>query len=698
MVSDTKETTVEYWRRKIESAKQDRKDLSEQIKRARCAYRMEQERGKPKQLFPIFWSTIQVLKSAVFARLPTPDVRARYSQPGGTDQNIKIVTQAIERSLAFTLDTEDIYEHSSRAIDEYLVCGLGVCKVAYDATVADEAVQNEVTGEDVTTAPTIQQQSVRIEYFPADRFVWECTKDWEDVDWVAFEHYLTRAEVKQKYGVTLENAPEDKEYDKHRGDKPSGVCVYEIWDKRDRSVTVIAEGEDEVLDAWVDRLGLRGFFPMAHPMMTNVAPDILTPKPDYEFIADLCDQVQVKTARILNLTKQVKDVGIYDASFAELNDLNSATDGTRIPVKNIIERLGKSDGRATFDAIVAVQDNSTKVAVIQTLMQAREQDKAQIFETTGISDIVRGASQAEETATAQQIKGQWANVRLGPKQKTIAYWFRDTYRIMAEIIAEHFSPEQIYLMTGIQLTPEQMQMLKSDLGRTLMIDMETDATTAQDDQANRQDSLEMLKTLTGYAQNFAPAVAQGLIPADFAKESLLLVARQYRTGRQFEDTIHQFTDGQKQLTDMGQKTQQAMQQAEQAGQQLQQLQAELQKAQAQIQQNNEVEQQRKNFDTQSQAELRKAQTVKTYADAEATQAGAQVVGVEAQAKVIGAQQSIKEGEERIRKTSAEADIATVAATTAMVPPRPKVKKTVLQYDDAGNPVGAITVEEEVALH
>lgn len=694
-MSDTKETLVEYWRRKIDAAKEDRKDLSEQIKRARAAYRMEQERGKPKQLFPIFWSTIQVLKSAVFARLPAPDVRARYTQQGGTDPNIKTAIQAIERSLSFALDTEDIYEHASRAIDEYLVAGLGVCKVEYEVSVADEAVENDVTGEEVTQAPTIQSQAVRVEYFPADRFVWECTKDWEDVDWIAFEHYLTRAEIKQKYQVTLENAPEDKEYDKSKGAKPTGVCVYEVWDKRDRSVTVIAEGEDEVLDAWKDRLGLKQFFPIAHPMMTNVAPDVLTPKPDYEFIADLCDQVQIKTARIQNLSKQVKDVGIYDAGFPELATLSEAPDGTRLPVKNILDRLGKADGRATFDAIVATQDNSSKVAVIQTLMQAREQDKAQIFETTGISDIVRGASQAEETATAQQIKGQWANVRLGPKQKTIAYWFRDTYRIMAEVIAEHFSAEQIYLMSGVQLSPQQMAMIQSDLGRTLMIDMETDATTAQDDQANRQDSLEMLKTLTGYAQNFAPAVAQGIIPADFAKESLLLVARQYRTGRQFEDVIHQFQDGQKQLTDLGQKTQQAMQQAEQAGKQLQDMQAQFQKAQEELQRSAGVEQERKNFDTQSQAELRKAQTVKTYAEAESTQASAQVFGVEAQAKVIGAQQAVKEGEERIRKTSAEADIATVAATTAMVPPRQKVKKTVLQYDDAGNPVSAITVEEEM---
>ena len=693
-MSDTKETTVEYWTRKIEAVRKERDEFAKQGKRARAAYRMEQEPGKPKQLFPIWWSTIQVLRSAVFARLPAPDVRARYAQPGGTDPSVKAVIQAIERSLGFVLDTEDIYEHAQRAVDEYLVSGLGVAKVEYDVSVADEAVKNDVTGEDVTTAPTIQQQSVRIEYYPSDRFIWECTKDWEDVDWVAFVHYLTRAEIKQRYGVTLEEAPEDKEYEK-RKERPSGVQVWEIWDKRDRSVTVIAEGEDDVLDAWKDRLGLKQFFPIAHPMMTNVAADTLTPKPDYEFVADLCDQVQIKTARIQNLSKQVKDVGVYAADFAELAALTDATDGTRIPVKNLLERLGKSDGRATFDSIVATQDNTSKVAVIQTLMQAREQDKAQIFETTGISDIVRGASQAEETATAQQIKGQWANVRLGPKQKTIAYWFRDTYRLMAEIIAEHFSPEQIYLMSGIQLAPDQYAMLQSELGRNLLIDMETDATTAQDDQANRQDAMEMLKVLTGYAQGFAPAVAQGLMPADFAKESLLLVARQYRAGRQFEDTIHQFTSQQQQLTQMGQQTQQATQQAEQMGAQLQQLQKALDQAQAELAAAGQQEQARKDFDTKSQAELRQAQTVKTYAEAEQTKASAQVVGVEAQAKVIGAQQSLQEGSERLRKTKAEADVATVAATTAATPPKTKVKKTVLQYDDNQNPIGAVTVEEEV---
>lgn len=690
-MADTKETTVEYWTRKIEAARKEREEFYKQGKRSRAAYRLEQEPGKPKQLFPIWWSTIQVLRSAVFARLPSPDVRARYAQPGGTDPTTKLLTQAIERSISYILDTEDVYEHAQRAVDEYLVSGLGVAKVEYNATVADEPIRNDATGEEVAVAPTIQKQTVRIEYYPSDRLIWECTKDWEDVDWVAFVHYLTRAEIKQRYGVTLKDAPEDKEYEK-RKDRPSGVQVWEVWDKRDRSVTVIAEGEEDALDAWKDKLGLKQFFPIAQPMMTNVAPDVLTPKPDYEFVADLCDQVQIKTARIQNLSKQVKDVGLYDASFAELASLMEATDGTRIPVKNLLERLSKSDGRATFDAVVAVQDNSGKVATIQTLMQAREQDKAQIFETTGISDIVRGASQAEETATAQQIKGQWANVRLGPKQKTIAYWFRDTYRLIAEVIAEHFSAEQIYLMTGLQLAPEHMAALQSDLGRNLLIDMETDATTAQDDQANRKDALEMLQTLTGYAQNFAPAVAQGAIPADFAKEALLLVARQYRAGRQFEDTIHQFTDSQSQLTNLGQKTQQAMQQAEQAGQQIKALEVQLQKAQAELQANGQQEQARKDFDTKSQATLREAQTAKTWAEAQAVGVTNPADPIKAEADLIRARSEANAAQLIERKAAAEAEVATAAAVTALSPPKPKVKRTVLQYDDAGNPTGAVTVE------
>jgi hypothetical protein len=47
----------------------------------------------------------------------------------------------------------------------------------------------------------------------------------------------------------------------------------------------------------------------------------------------------------------------------------------------------------------------------QSLYQQREQCKNVIYEITGIADIMRGATMASETATAQTIKNQWGTLR-----------------------------------------------------------------------------------------------------------------------------------------------------------------------------------------------------------------------------------------------------------------------------------------------
>ena len=131
---------------------------------------------------------------------------------------------------------------------------------------------------------------------------------------------------------------------------------------------------------------------------------------------------------------------------------------------------------------------------IEVLQQQKEKLKDQIYEITGLADIIRGNTKASETATAQQIKGQWASVRLQDKQSTIAGWLRGIMRIYAELVAEHFTAEQLELMTGVDVTqparepmpgelapPTLQQVMQSDVLRCYSIDVETDSTIQADE-------------------------------------------------------------------------------------------------------------------------------------------------------------------------------------------------------------------------
>jgi hypothetical protein len=57
---------------------------------------------------------------------------------------------------------------------------------------------------------------------------------------------------------------------------------------------------------------------------------------------------------------------------------------------------------------------------LDKLFLAREQCKQAIYEVMGISDIMRGATKASETATAQRIKGSMGVSRLDDRKQQAA--------------------------------------------------------------------------------------------------------------------------------------------------------------------------------------------------------------------------------------------------------------------------------------
>jgi hypothetical protein len=63
------------------------------------------------------------------------------------------------------------------------------------------------------------------------------------------------------------------------------------------------------------------------------------------------------------------------------------------------------------------------------LYEAREKSKQDLYEITGIADIIRGNSEPNETATAQQLKGQFAVLRISKAQNEVQKWVRGGMRI-----------------------------------------------------------------------------------------------------------------------------------------------------------------------------------------------------------------------------------------------------------------------------
>lgn len=616
---DSGQGLVGYWMRKIRREEKAHEDFRKAAKAAECAYFDEDEQGR-KNLFPIFWSNINTLHSALYQQPPKADVRPRYTFEGPQAQIAKIAAQAVERALDYALDTTDFDESAHRLIDDFLIAGLGVPWVEYDAQ-----VDRDEEGEPVAIA----LQRVRLKHVPWSCFHWEPGKDWADVDWIAKDDYLTASEIKAQFGKEPSGeGTKQKERAKNSADKYATTFrVVSVYYRPKRTVYVICEDFDEPLEVRQDKLNLSTFYPCALPMMANVRSGDLVPKPDYAFYENQCAYINRLTQRIENITKQLKVAGFYDAQLTELAQLETAPDGSLFPVANLLQRLQSAQGAASFDRVVAQLPIADKATVLSQLLDLRDKAKADIYEITGISDIVRGVTVASESATAQQLKGRWANVRIARRQQQVNAAMREVFRIMSEIMSEHFTPETWALVSGMQVPPQVLMAIKQDVTRTLLIDVETDSTVAVDDDSEQAQRLEMLQAVTPYLQNVLPMVQSGALPADLGNALLRVAFGGFKKGKELEDVLAALPGTQQQMAQMQQQLEQAQQTQQQMQAQMQQLQQALAQAQA-------PEAQAKAAKAAADAQGAQADVAKTAADIQLVQAKTAATVASAQAKAM----------------------------------------------------------------
>jgi hypothetical protein len=540
-----------YWKEEIKKERKAHQKWIDYAEECEKAYSADKH-------FNIFWSNVQVLHGALFSNTPSAEVRRRHKD--GNDAQ-RSAAQILERSLDFMVDSTDFEAQISRAVDEFLVVGMGQVRVRYKPEFEQVPVIDPISGmEEITEV--IASQVVHLEFFSWKDFGWQPSKTWDKVEYVYFNHYLTKSEIEKDYGVDL-NEDEDLVEDSTVAKR---VKVTEIYHKPTRSVIVICDQCDSPLEVRKEALGVEGVFPCPKPMMANVSHKVSMPVPDFVYYKKQAEHLNKAVESIDQMAKGVKDVGFYDAHFTELASLKNKPNGALVPVEDLIAKLNGAD----LENVIAKKPIKETVESIIAMQGYVERKKSEIYEITGISDIVRGETSASETATAQDIKTQFATIRLREKQLQVAMFVRDCFRIMSEVIGEHFTPEVLTKMTGVEANEEVMAILRDDVMRNFSVDVESDSTIAREESQERQQRMEALQAISSYMQGLLPAMAQGAIPMDVGKELLLLSVRGFKYTGNLEDMIHQM-GGEKdqQIQQLMQQSQQLQQQVEQMGQELQ---------------------------------------------------------------------------------------------------------------------------------
>jgi len=445
---------VRLWMTAIRLASEDEKDWRKAADDASRIYRGAAEQ-RQQVAFNILYSNTETIRSAVYNSPPIPDVRRRY---GDDDEAGRVAGQVVERALFYAIDTHDFNGEIKAAVKDAALVGRGVTRVRYAPMLdADQGTAYE-------RVMTEHVQWADFRRGPGRR--------WTDVPWIAFRHLLTREQVIElspRVGATvpLDMRSDGAEVKAGKDDEPSDVfkrlLVWEVWDKDKREVLFIAPSWSEgPLAREADPLKLEGFWPIPRPLMAIEATDSLIPVEPYRLYKTQAEELDTVTRRINAIVKVIKWRGIRagGSNDGAMQRLMDASDGELVPAEDAIA-FATQNG---LDKSIWMMPIEQAIAVVTQLYEARERIKQTIYEITGIADILRGATEAQETATAQQIKAQWGSLRIQDLQAEAARHARDLIRLMAEIICTRFDWQTLSEMTQTNLpTMQQKQAMQAML-------------------------------------------------------------------------------------------------------------------------------------------------------------------------------------------------------------------------------------------
>lgn len=513
----------------------------------------------------ILYSNVETMRPALYDSTPKPDIRRRFRDK---DPVGKQVSELLERATAHQLEINDIDGIMDDVILDQLLPSRGLARLSYVPTFQtipeqrlpfDPAVFDAATGQpDLPPGAIVENgevflvqperevitdEKVSVVYVPWRNFRISPARTWEDVRWECFDWYLTKEQAKKMFPgkdipltvQTKESFQQDQDVDK----VPSvfkRAYVREIWDKKTRKVIFIApafkEGPLRIDD---DPLGLEGFFPNPKPLYGIRSRKSMVPIPEFKQYVSQAIELDLITKRIQGLIKAMKLRGFYDSTLTELDDLASLGENEYKAVQNA-NQWRDSGGLEKAFFTMPIEEASK---VLKQLYQQRDQIKDTIFEITGLSDILRGVSDPEETLGAQQIKSQFGSLRINRKQREVQRFARDIIRLMVEIIAENFQPEILQKITQKEVTPEMIQIMKSDQLRSYRVDIETDSTIARQIQDEEENYTKLLHSINQFVVGIAPMVANGLFPLEIAVSLLQSGIRRFKMGRSVEDAFEQ---------------------------------------------------------------------------------------------------------------------------------------------------------------
>jgi hypothetical protein len=204
-------------------------------------------------------------------------------------------------------------------------------------------------------------------------------------------------------------------------------------------------------------LKLKTFFPVPRPLMLVEDSGTLIPIPLYELYREQAAELDHISGRINKIVNACRVRFVYDPTLSELKALMDADDNVGIPAEQA--RAWMTNGG--IEKAIWWMPIEKVAAVLKELYVARDAAKQVIYEITGISDIIRGATDPRETLGAQKLKANSSSLRLQRMQREVQRYVRDLIRLLSEVIGEHFDQQTLAQMTGCNSRPPSRSSRRS---------------------------------------------------------------------------------------------------------------------------------------------------------------------------------------------------------------------------------------------
>jgi len=379
--------------------------------------------------YNLFWASVEVIKPSIYSRPPVPVVTPKFKDRRPVN---RVASELLERCAVAGFDESDIDQVMLSVRDDLVINARGVIWLTYE---------DEGDGEKVC-----------IEHLDRKDFGHSIARKWSEVGMVWRIAWLDRVAAKKRFGEAAMQANygthKDRVGDDAWASDDDKAPFYEVWDKVENKVYWVAEGCEEFLDSGEPHLKLKGFFPCPRPAYGTMQRRSLVPVPDISYIEDQLETINSLTVRIHDLCEKLVVKGIIPAGTDVGDAIEQALRSDDASYMMIpVPAMSMSDGKNGIEWLPI----DMVAQAILSAVEARREIIGNVQELFGIADIMRGESDAQETATAQKLKSQYGSVRIRDRVSELVRIARDTVCIMVEIMAEEFDWDTLIDMSQMEL-------------------------------------------------------------------------------------------------------------------------------------------------------------------------------------------------------------------------------------------------------